>query len=59
MGPSLKALFKKEKLASNGKPVNDANVLEVINKGGNGMPGYEEMLTEEERTDLMAYLKTI
>jgi len=33
MGPGLKGLFKKSKLDSNGKPVNDANVLEKINEG--------------------------
>lgn len=58
MGPSLKGLYKKGKMA-NGKPVNDANVKAVINAGGNGMPAYEDMLTDEERTDLIAYLKTV
>lgn len=58
MGPSLKGLYKREKL-KNGKPVNDANVKAVINAGGNGMPGYEDLLTDEERTNLLAYLKTL
>jgi mono/diheme cytochrome c family protein len=58
MGPSLKGLYKKEKMA-NGKPVNDANVKAVINAGGNGMPAYEDLLTDEERNDLLAYLKTL
>jgi mono/diheme cytochrome c family protein len=58
MGPSLKGLYKHEKL-KNGKPVNDANVKAIINAGGNGMPGYADLLTDEERTDLLAYLKTI
>lgn len=58
MGPSLKGLFKKGKLA-NGKPVNDANVKAVINAGGNGMPAYEDLLTAEEKNHVLAYLKTI
>jgi mono/diheme cytochrome c family protein len=58
MGPSLKGLYKKAKL-SNGKPVNDANVKAVINAGGNGMPAYADLLTDEERTNLLAYLKTL
>ena len=60
MGPSLKGLFKKEKLNS-GKPVNDANVKAIIDKGNveAGMPAYEEMLSEEERVHVLAYLKSL
>ncbi len=58
MGPGLKALFKKEKMA-NGKKPTEENVRAIINAGGNGMPAYEEQLSAEERNDLMAYLKTL
>lgn len=58
MGPSLKGLYKKAKMA-NGKAVNDANVIEIIKKGGNGMPGFDEILEAAELTNLMAYLKTL
>jgi len=58
MGPGLKGLFKKAKL-TNGKPVNEANVKAVINAGGNGMPAYADMLSDAERADLIAYLKTL
>lgn len=58
MGPGLKGLFKKEKL-HNGKPATEKNVMEVIDKGGNGMPAYEDLLTAEEKDDLLAYLKTL
>jgi len=58
MGPSLKGLYKREKL-KNGKPVTDANVKALVNAGGNGMPAYEDLLTDEERTNLLAYLKTL
>ena len=58
MGPSLKGLFKKEAL-TNGKKVTDANVKAVINAGGNGMPAYADMLSDDEKTDLLAYLKTL
>ena len=58
MGPSLKGLFKHAKL-KNGKPVNDANVKAIVNSGGNGMPSYQDMLSDTEKTDLLAYLKTI
>jgi cytochrome c2 len=58
MGPPLKGLFKKDKLNNGGK-VTDANVLKVINEGGNGMPAYADLLTAEEKTDLLAFLKTL
>ena len=58
MGPGLKDLFKKEKMA-NGKKATDENVMAVINEGGNGMPPYQDLLSDEEKADLMAYLKTL
>ncbi len=58
MGPGLKGLFKKDKMADGKKPT-EANVKEKINTGGNGMPAYQEMLTDEEREHLMAFLKTL
>src|SRR5579871_2660453 len=59
MGPGLKGLFKKAKLTSNGKKPTEANVLEKINEGGNGMPPYKDMLSDQEKADLIAYLKTL
>lgn len=58
MGPSLKGLFKRKTL-QNGKPVNDANVLAQINTGGNGMPAYGDMLSQEDKDNLLAYLHTL
>jgi cytochrome c2 len=58
MGPSLKGLYKKEKL-NNGKKPTDANIKAIINKGGNGMPPYEELLSDEEKANVIAYLKTL
>lgn len=58
MGPALKGLFKKAKL-KNGKPVNDANVKAIINAGGNGMPAYQDMMSDAEKDHVLAYLKTI
>jgi len=58
MGPGLKGLFKKAKLA-NGKKPTDAAVRAIVDAGGNGMPAYKEMLTEAEKDDLIAYLKTL
>jgi cytochrome c len=58
MGPGLKGLFKKDKLA-NGKKPTDANIRAKIDEGGNGMPAYKDMLSDEEKDNLVAYLKTL
>src|SRR3954452_19178550 len=58
MGPGLKGLYKKDKLA-NGKKPTDAPVLAKINEGGNGMPAYKDMLSDQEKADLVAYLHTL
>lgn len=58
MGPGLKGLFKKDKLV-NGKKPTEANVRAKIDEGGNGMPAYKDMLSDPEKDDLVAYLKTL
>lgn len=58
MAPSLKGLFKKEKL-TNGKKPTEPNIRAQIEQGGNGMPPYRDMLTDREKADLIAYLKTL
>lgn len=58
MGPALKGLFKHAKL-KNGKPVNEANVKAIINAGGNGMPPYDDMLSADEKANVIAFLKTL
>ncbi len=58
MGPGLKGLFKWDKLSS-GKKVTEANVRARIDEGGNGMPAYKDVLSDQEKDDLIAYLKTL
>ena len=58
MGPGLKGLYKKDKMA-NGKKPTDATVKALINAGGNGMPSFSDMLNDGERENLLAYLKTL
>src|SRR5690348_18274068 len=59
IGPGLKGLFKRQALA-NKKKVNDENVLEMIEKGSPaGMPPFADQLTEQEKADILAYLKTL
>ena len=58
VGPGLKNLFKREKLL-NGKPVNEANVREIIEMGGSTMPPMGGVLSGEDKENLIAYLKTL
>ena len=58
IGPSLKGLFKHDTL-KNGKKVTEENVKAMINAGGNGMPSYADLLSEQEKTNVIAYLKTL
>ena len=58
-GPGLKGLYKRTAL-QNKKKVTDASVLDIINKGSpSGMPGFADTLKEQERADILAYLKTL
>ena len=58
IGPGLKGLFKRDKLV-NGKTPTEANVRAKIDEGGNGMPAYKDILSDQEKSDLIAYLKTL
>ena len=58
MGPGLKGLFKKDKLA-NGKKPTEAAIRAQVDEGGNGMPPYKDLLSDQEKDDLIAYLKTL
>ena len=58
MGPGLKGLFSREKM-NNGKKPTEANVRAKVDEGGNGMPAYKEILSDEEKDNLIAYLKTL
>lgn len=58
MGPSLKGLFTRDKLKNGQKPT-DAAVMKIVNEGGNGMPGYADLLSAEEKANVLAFLKTL
>jgi cytochrome c2 len=58
MGPSLKGVYKKPKLAS-GQAPSDASILAMVNKGKGSMPAFADVLSNEEKADLLAYLKTL
>jgi cytochrome c2 len=58
MGPGLKGLFKRDKM-NNGKKPTEANIRGRVDEGGSGMPAYKDMLSDQEKDDLIAYLKTL
>ena len=58
LGPSLNGLFKRQTLIV-GKPVNEANVTEVIKTGPTpGMPSFRYALTDQQIGDVVEFLKT-
>ena len=57
IGPGL-AGIKDGKLPS-GKDTTRENILENMNKGGNGMPAFEQMLSEEEKINIAAYVLSL
>jgi mono/diheme cytochrome c family protein len=59
MGPGLKGISKRAKMTTTGKAPTDANLLEKISTGGNGMPAYADILSAEEKANVIAYLKTL
>lgn len=58
MGPGLKGLYKKPKMANGQKPT-DANILALVNKGKGAMPAFADVLSAEEKADVLAYLGTL
>ena len=58
IGPGLKGLFTHKKMWDE-KPLNEANVREMILKGGGKMTGFEEQLKGKDLDNLIAFLKTL
>lgn len=57
-GPSLKGLYQKSSLPS-GAPANDDRVRDAIVMGRRDMPGYQNIFTDEQISDVIAYLHTL
>lgn len=57
IGPGLAGI--KDGQLPSGKEATRENVLENLNKGGNGMPPFEQMLSEEEKIDIVAYVLSL
>ena len=57
-GPSLHELYKKPFMSS-GIPTNDERVTDIILLGRAKMPGFQQKITQQQLTDLLAYLHTL
>ena len=57
-GPSLLGIYKKPYLPS-GAPANDDRVSNTILHGRNHMPPFAGRISDDELTDLLAYLHTL
>jgi mono/diheme cytochrome c family protein len=57
-GPGLQGLFRKKYLPSGGA-ANDARVTSVIVRGRGMMPPMGNTLTDQQLSDLLAYLHTL
>jgi mono/diheme cytochrome c family protein len=57
IGPGLAGI--KEGTLPSGKEATLENVLENLNKGGNGMPAFEQMLSDEEKVNIAAYVLSL
>ena len=57
-GPTLKGVFRKPFLPS-GMPANDDRLTDLILHGRSQMPGFGQVMTEGQVTNLIVYLHTL
>ncbi len=57
IGPSLQGA--KTGMWSSGKYANHATILKRIDEGGNGMPVFRELLTREQKENIIGYVLTL
>jgi mono/diheme cytochrome c family protein len=58
-GPSMKGVFERQYLPMSGMPANDDRVTDIVRMGRNKMPGYAQVLKQQQINDLLAYLHTL
>lgn len=58
-GPGLKGMFQRQYLSLTGLPANDERVSDIIRNGRPDMPGYSQVLSQQDIQDLLAYLHTL
>jgi mono/diheme cytochrome c family protein len=58
-GPSMKGVFKKQYLPMSGMPANDDRVADIVRMGRDKMPGFSQVMDQQQISDLLAYLHTL
>ena len=58
-GPSLKGIFKKQYMPISGLPANDDRVTEITKFGRSKMPGFGQVMTQQQIDDMLAYMHTL
>lgn len=58
-GPSLKGVFLKQYLPVSGMPANDDRMSDIVLYGRSKMPGFGQVLNQQQVRDLLAYLHTL
>jgi len=58
-GPSMKGVFQRPYLPMSGMPANDDRVTDIVRLGRNKMPGFAQVLGQQQINDLLAYLHTL
>ncbi len=58
-GPGMKGVFQHQYLELSGMPANDARVTDIIRLGRDKMPGFGQALSQQQITDLLAYMHTL
>jgi mono/diheme cytochrome c family protein len=55
----MKGIFKKPYMPISGLPANDERVAEITKFGRSKMPGFGQVLTQQQVGDLLAYMHTL
>jgi mono/diheme cytochrome c family protein len=58
-GPSMKGVFKKQYLSLSGLPANDERMSDIIKNGRAKMEGFRQVMTDQQISDLLAYMHTL
>jgi mono/diheme cytochrome c family protein len=58
-GPGMKGMFQRQYLPMSGMPANDDRVTDIVRLGRNKMPGFAQVLSPQQISDLLAYLHTL
>ena len=58
-GPGLKGVFKQQYLSLSGLPANDERMTDIIRYGRAKMEGFNQVMTDQQIKDLLAYLHTL